>query len=284
MPLPDFIIIGAQKCGTSSLHNYLDAHPDIGMSIEKEVQYFNEGYRWEKGLDWYKSRFREGPGFKGEASPQYTWYPFHQQSAREMHKLLPDIKLIYMVRDPITRIASQYQDWVAQFWERGNFEQVMQSILSNPEDRYRVTSSYWYQLEHYLEFYSPAQIKVVAQEDMYHNRTETIQDIIGFIGADPDFKSDIWEERIHTGEEKRRPNKLMQWVVGDWLRMQLLEPRAISHRTAYYIRQFIQMTGSPVERPNPTGEDEQKLIELFRNDVHKLREFAGQSFPHWRAY
>lgn len=283
MPLPDFIIIGAQKCGTSSLHTYLDEHPDIQMSIEKEVQYFSEPWRWELGLDWYKSRFPEGPGLKGEASPQYTWYPHYNKSAERMAGLLPDIKLIYMVRDPITRMASQYQDWVAQFWERGSFEDAMQDVEQWPH-RYRVTSSYWYQLEHYLKYYKPEQIKIVALEDLSKDTAVTMKGILEFLGVDPEFWSQSWVERVHTGDTKRRPHPLFQPLISDRLRMELLEPRRIPVPAVKLIRKLIQSTGSPIERPNPEGDFEAKLMALFRDDVQKLREFSGQDFARWRPY
>jgi hypothetical protein len=283
MPLPNFIIIGAQKCGTSSLHTYLDEHPDIQMSTEKEVQYFSEEWRWEQGLEWYQNRFPEGPGLKGEASPQYTWYPYCDKSAERMAALLPDIKLIYMVRDPITRMASQYQDWVAQFWERGSFEEAMENIDEWPH-RYRVTSSYWYQLQHYLKYYKPEQIKVVALEDLSKATTVTMRGILEFLEVNPDFWSQSWLERRHTGDIKRRPHPLFQPLVSDWLRMELLEPRRIPRKVAYAIRHFIQRTGTPIERPNPEGQFEQRLMALFRDDVNQLKQFSGQQFDRWRSY
>ncbi|MDG1462449.1 MAG: sulfotransferase [Gammaproteobacteria bacterium] len=281
--MPNFIIIGAQKCGTSSLHNYLDQHPDIQMSIEKEVQYFSEEYRWELGLDWYKKRFPEGHGLKGEASPQYTWYPHYNKSAERMAALLPDIKLIYMVRDPITRMASQYQDWVAQFWERGSFEDAMTGI-EQPSHRYRATSSYWSQLEQYLKYYKPEQIKVVTLEDLSKDTAVTMRGILEFLEVDSKFYSQSWLERTHTGDVKRRPHRLFQPLVNDWLRMELLEPRRIPAKLATSIRNFIQYTGTPIERPHPEGELEQQLINIFHDEVKQLRQFTGQQFERWRAY
>ena len=70
--LPNLIIIGAMKCGTSALHRYLGLHPEISMSDEKELNFFIEGMNWEKGLAWYESMFTGKAKVHGESSPDYT--------------------------------------------------------------------------------------------------------------------------------------------------------------------------------------------------------------------
>src|ERR687894_2292944 len=76
--LPNLIVIGAQKCGTSVLHYYLSLHPEVSMSRPKELNFFIEERNWPRGLDWYKSQFDGDARVRGEASPNYTAYPQHQ--------------------------------------------------------------------------------------------------------------------------------------------------------------------------------------------------------------
>src|SRR5688572_6261293 len=109
--LPNLIIIGAQKCGTSALHHYIHLHPEICMSAQKELNFFIESGNWSKGLAWYESNFGGKAGkakIYGEASPNYTDYPGTREVPERMHGIVPDVKLIYMVRHPIERIISQY--------------------------------------------------------------------------------------------------------------------------------------------------------------------------------
>ena len=105
---PNLIIIGAQKCGSSSLHRYLDHHSDISMSKTKELVFFVESLNWKNGIKWYESQF-EGTGkIQSESSPSYTMYPTFAGTPKLMHSLIPDAKLICIVRDPINRIVSHY--------------------------------------------------------------------------------------------------------------------------------------------------------------------------------
>ena len=103
--LPDAIIIGAQKCGTSSLHNYLTQHPGVIAPLRKEVHYFDDNYR--RGERWYRAHFGRagGPGINLDSSPYYL---FHPLAAQRAHQLLPDARLIVMLRDPVRRAYSHY--------------------------------------------------------------------------------------------------------------------------------------------------------------------------------
>ncbi len=114
--LPDFLLIGAQKCGTTSLYSYLAEHPCIHSATVKEVGYFDRYYR--RGLDWYRSQFpsrlrkhyervvRRRPFFTGEASSGYLLNPI---ALRRIAEVLPEVKLIVVVRNPVDRAYSHYQ-------------------------------------------------------------------------------------------------------------------------------------------------------------------------------
>ena len=105
--LPNYLIIGAPKCGTTSLAAWLDEHPQVYMVPEKELHFFS-GY-WEQGLDWYEQCFvPNGKPLVGEASPSYLENPV----ARErIASVLPGAKLIAMMRNPVDRAYSQYWHW-----------------------------------------------------------------------------------------------------------------------------------------------------------------------------
>src|SRR5436190_20938382 len=107
MPLPTFFIIGAPRSGTSSLHHYLNLHPEIGMSRLKETHHFVDNVqpparRVEDRAE-YEALFPSDARVRGEASPSYACYPQHGGAPERISVLLPDAKFIYLVRDPIER-------------------------------------------------------------------------------------------------------------------------------------------------------------------------------------
>ena len=106
--MPNLIIIGGLKCGTTSIHHYLGLHPEIQMSKPKELNFFVAELNWDLGLDWYASRFDDRFPVRGESSPHYTNLPRFTGVAERIREHCPDARLIYMVRDPIKRILSHW--------------------------------------------------------------------------------------------------------------------------------------------------------------------------------
>ena len=105
--LPNLIVIGAAKCGTTSLHEYLDLHPEVAMSREKELDFFVEEKHWGRGVEWYAAQFEDAP-VRGESSPSYTAYPRYRGVPERIRRVVPDAKLVYLVRDPVERIVSHF--------------------------------------------------------------------------------------------------------------------------------------------------------------------------------
>lgn len=107
--LPDFVVIGAMKAGTTTLYDHLRLHPEIGMSREKETDFFVAEKNWQRGLGWYHAQFRPGARIYGEASPNYTKAATFGGVAARMAEVVPDAKLIFVARDPVLRAQSQYR-------------------------------------------------------------------------------------------------------------------------------------------------------------------------------
>ena len=103
--LPNLIVIGAPKGGTTSLHHYLGAHPDVFMSRRKELGLFDRE-DWRDRVEWYERQFPDRPrGYAGESSPAYSMHPTVAGVPERIHELLPDARLIYLVRDPVERLS-----------------------------------------------------------------------------------------------------------------------------------------------------------------------------------
>jgi hypothetical protein len=128
--LPDFLVIGAQKAGTTALYAYLRWHPSIAGPFWKEVSFFDR--HWARGEAWYRGQFplRSSGKVVGEASPSYV---FHPLAPKRVFSLVPEVKLIVLLREPGDRAYSQYQHAVALGRETLSFEDA----LAAEDDRVR---------------------------------------------------------------------------------------------------------------------------------------------------
>lgn len=116
--LPNFLIIGARKAGTTSMYYYLQAHPQVYMSPEKELKFFVPEKNWTRGVAWYEQYFDEaGDAIAiGEASPSYTRYPRSRGIPALIAEVLPKARLIYLVRHPVDRMVSHYLANLRNLW------------------------------------------------------------------------------------------------------------------------------------------------------------------------
>ncbi len=129
---PDFIIIGAMKCGTSTLAAQLAAQPGVFMTTPKEPNFFSDDDVFARGPDWYASLFADAaPGdLKGEASTHYTKLPDYPDCAARLHAALPQARLIYLTRDPVERLISHY---IHEWTMRSIDCDVEEAIARHPE-------------------------------------------------------------------------------------------------------------------------------------------------------
>lgn len=187
--LPDVVVIGGMKCGTTAMHHYLDTHPDIRMAPEKELNFFfgeepgGTGNRW-RGLQWYTARLTAEEPVVGESSPGYT-SPDHPWVAARMAAAVPDVRLIYLVRDPLQRALSQYAHHVRDGAER---RPVAQALL-DPDSQYVPRSRFHGRLVPFLEVFPPEQLLVLRQEDLWAHRAAVLRRTFSFVGVDPDHRS-----------------------------------------------------------------------------------------------
>ena len=180
--LPNLIIIGSPKCGTTSLYYYLGLHPEIFMSREKELNFFMEERNWHRGLDWYQAQFETSRKVSvwGEASPGYTHHPVFQGVPQRMYSVVPGARLIQIVRDPMKRHLSHY------------FHQLRLGNIAAGrfDDDYIVMPSLQcLQLEQYLRYYKQEQILVLNQKELERNRAETLRRVFRFLEVDEFFES-----------------------------------------------------------------------------------------------
>ena len=235
--LPDFIIIGAQRCGTSSLYSYLIQHPQIAPAARKELHYFDLNYA--AGDEWYQAQFpSSSETLTGEGSPYYL---FHPLAAERCASVVPDAKLIVMVRDPVKRAYSHYHHEVRKGRETLTFEEAIdreperltgerEKLIADPNYKSQPYQSYSYlsrglytdQLEIWRKHYPSNQILYVASDELFKNPATEYARVLAFLGVDP-IQLPEYRQR-NTGHyepmSERTRDRLNEYFEPSWRRMQ----------------------------------------------------------------
>jgi len=196
------------KCATSAVHEYLDAHPDVAMSSLKELNFFNGPEQpphadadawwvtgqWHRGLDWYADQFDASAPVRGESSPAYTSPDFPEVPDR-MASVVPQARLVYLVRDPVDRAASQYAHHVRDGAER---RPVAEALLDDAS-QYVTRSRYADALARFLARFDRDHIRVVVQERLLTRRKEELAALYQHVGVTPVWDDERHDRRVHVG-------------------------------------------------------------------------------------
>jgi hypothetical protein len=273
--LPNLIVIGAQKCGTSGLHYYLSLHPEISVSRPKELNFFIAERNWPKGVDWYKSHFDASARVRSEASPNYTAYPQHLDVPERMHSVVPDAKLLYMVRDPIDRIAAHWVHNYAKRREKGD----LRTTLMHPNTSYLARSHYYAQLQRFLRLYPRERVIVIEQEELRNQRLETLRRIFEFAGVDPEFSHPGFAAQRHRTSRKRRGNVLTG-------ALERLDRRrgSVSMKRFRALAGRVFPLGRSIEVPDVRSALPPETLRSLREDAERLRDLTGLDLSGWSIW
>ncbi|MFN5195343.1 MAG: sulfotransferase family protein [Cyanobacteriota bacterium] len=222
--LPNFIVIGAPKAATTTLTSILPRHPQIFISHPKEPKFF--GRRYYKGWKWYGRMFYPGRGkpLRGEASTMYSSpHKNYQYSAALMHRYLPHTKIIYMVRDPLARMASQWRHMKGWNPSTCDFE----DIADAPDAQQKLLigcSLYHANLQRFRAFFPDSQIHCISFEDLLADPEPTLAALLQFLGARPRARSLLDRGRLprfnEAGDKGRAMVPAPRWT--DDLRSRIL--------------------------------------------------------------
>jgi hypothetical protein len=281
--LPNLIIIGGLKCGTTSIHHYLGLHPEVQMSKPKELNFFVEELSWDLGMDWYRGRFDERFAVRGESSPHYTNLPRYTGVVERIHRHVPDARLIYMVRDPISRILSHWRHATGAGYET----RPMDDVLTRDDQSYVTRSMYRMQLQPYLERFEHDQIEIISQEELQADREGTMRRAFRFAGVDEGFTSEQFDREWEKSTAKEGGQyQLMEKLV------RLPGLRSLDRnfdRLPESMRWMVEKVVHDPEAasaPKPELPDSIRdhLLSLFGEDVAGLEEIAGRRFEGWKDY
>jgi hypothetical protein len=210
LQLPKFMVIGAAKCGTTSLCDNLNQHPQLAQSSPKEPQFFSST-RYFRGLDWYLNLWKDIPKDKLRFEGT-TLYVFAECQER-IQSLIPDIKLIMMVRDPVKRAWSHYwpqyrvppYSWPISVLQRTNSSVVRRGI-------------YIEQIKKWHEYFPKENFLVIRSEDYFADEAKILKEVHRFLGVEeivPEkiLKTDPWEKKKEVTGYPPIPENIKEWLT-----------------------------------------------------------------------
>jgi hypothetical protein len=278
MTLPTFVVIGAMKAGTVSLGHYLDDHPDVFLARSGklgEPNYFVAEHSWPRGRGWYESLFdvADGASAIGECSPTYTWAHLYRGVPERMAQVVPDARLIYVVRDPVARMQSMYMHQVSAGRERRRAEVALL------DERYLGPSRYGFQLAAFLDHFDRSQILVIASEVLRGSPREALSAVYDHLGVDPAAVNLDARHRDHRSLDKPVPRLHdLQWLPR---REVILDPRwRPDQRTG--LARLLTTRRARVEDSAIPRELRDRLADRLAADLHHFEHLLGYRIPsHW---
>jgi hypothetical protein len=269
MALPDFLIVGAMKCGTSTLAAQLGAQPGLFMTTPKEPNFFSDDDVYARGMAWYEALFDAAPAsaLKGEASTHYTKRPTHPDTLARLTAALPSApRIVYLIRDPVERTLSHYLH-----------ERTMGEIATDIESAFDshpemvAYSCYGQQIAPYVQAFGAERIHVTSLERMERQPQDVLDEVCAFLGH---AGAPVWQEeraRVNASAERIRLLPMHKLLVDN--------PVATALRRALVpqaLRQRIKQSRQIQDRPQLSPARRHALEEVFAHDHAELR----RMFPH----
>ncbi|MGD1896204.1 MAG: sulfotransferase [Phormidesmis sp.] len=302
MSLVDFLIIGVPKAGTTSLYAYLDQHPNIYTSPNKEPHYFafsetppvyngpGDDNAWLSqrsvyDLDAYRTLFSEATDnqVKGEASVMYL----HLSESRDrIAALVPDVKLVVILRNPIERAYAHYRHMRRDGREWQSFEQALKLEDSRKEHgwspvwHYRSVGYYYQQLSYFLERFDRAQLKVCLFEDLVASPQAVLADIFSFIGVDSRCAIDT--SKRHNASPAGRGNRALHDFLTQPNRFKQTFKKIIPPQLRKPLSLKVYRLNQK-KLPPLSNDTRRLLVEAYRSDIQKLESLIDRDLSNWLA-
>lgn len=257
MILPNLLVVGAMKAGTTALHDQLAQHPAVYMSAVKETDHFLRPDAAER-LDEYAAHFASAGEalVVGESSPNYTKREAFEGVPERIAAALPDPRFVYLVRDPIERIRSHYQHHLAQ---RGRWMSFADAALY---EGFVAPTRYGHQIRPYLDAFGPERVLIMTSEHLRDQPAAAMEAVWEFLGIVP---HPVVSARSHMTSAKRMPRSGLPPVV-----RRILPDSLASRRVD---------TAEPL--PDRTRA---ALLELLEGDIRELRHLDVVGFDGWGLF
>lgn len=282
---PNLFVIGAMKSGTTSLHEYLNTHPQIAMSQQKEPAYFVEELTMRRGEDWYLSLFEKDSRYRyiGESSTQYTKLPTFQGVPERIFRFNPEARLIYIMRNPFDRTISHYWHAVrVRNWRQGTGEPrpLLKAVREQPT--YLSYSDYATQLEPYIERFGRQSLYALTFESLTADPQRALDGIYQWLGLHPHPLGD------QVSQAHNQKPKALTLPAGAAILYRIQFSNAW-HRLAPHVPARLKRWGK--SRAYRQLDEQQafrdvdrlraEIAELQRTQISRLSRLLGRDFPEW---
>lgn len=276
MALPNFLVIGAQRSGTTLLHKVLDAHPEVFVpSRRKEIHYFDRYY--DRGTEWYSEFFpsqEEAASYRaiGEVTPDYIFY---EEAPGRILDVIPDCRLIVSLRNPVDRAFSGYMHHRRSFNERRSFEDFLDGTRDAVERGF-----YYQQLTRYLEFFPRSAFLILIYEELVSDPASSLERIREFLGLTRGWSDaeGLLAERINAAPQPRFPAAFyLARRFGAFLRYKDLDPIVETAKRLGLLAIF----GQRPTRPRMTATSRARLEALYDDDIRRLEHLLQRDLRPW---
>lgn len=306
----DFLVIGAQRSGTTSLWRHLSDHPELYLAPAKEVPFFSRNERYARGMESYlHAQFKDAPPNArwGTVSPQYMSGSRHAAVdviARRIHEAVPGVRLVCILREPIARAFSAYRMMVARGDERRTFEDAMREQLKRWQaatrlgsrsgvssgkgvgetDTYLTVGNYGHTLATYLSYFSRDQLLVTFTRDLASDPTRTLETIFEFLRVSVEHRPPDLERRHHRGGFEQRLSKqaereLRRYVFGILSLVPERERNKQRRAFEWWFREWNTVADDAEVRVPLSPETRARLEEHYRSDGELLAAATGIAPP-----
>jgi hypothetical protein len=269
----DFMIVGAMKCGTSSLSEILALHPGISFSEPKEPQFFSKSGDWKKKINEYHSCFSKKGILYGEGSTNYTKYPaFNLNIYKNIFEYNNKMKFIYLIRNPIDRIISHY----IHIFESGLINiSIEDALIHNPE--LLNVSRYYTQIIPYIRKFGEENVFIILFEEFVKNQFAIAKDTLCFLGMNQDQMPKITDQ-IHANNsvEKKRPYRKHD---------QKLIPTLVK-KTSYRLweKMYVPRDRFLITRPTLSEECKSVVINMLELEILAMQDLIKRDLSSWFVY
>ena len=280
---PNLFIIGAMKSGTTTLHEYLDSHPQIAMSRIKEPGYFVEELTQRQGEDWYLNLFEQDGSFRyrGESSTHYTKLPVYRGVAERLFRFNPDARLIYIMRNPIERLVSHYWHNVRDPVYGRERRALLKAVRKRPD--YLAFGDYAMQLEPYINLFGRDALYALTFEALIQDPQRELERLYDWLGL-PSHPIEGEALKAHN----QKPKDIIG-VAGAGLLNRIEHSNAWDRISPYVPPWAKNWAKKRAYRPvdeRPPQQDIPRLMDaigdLQRRQIDKLSCLLGRDFPEWR--
>lgn len=293
---PNFFVLGTQKGGTTTLQNLLASHPEIYLPEQKETKFFARDREWQKGFEYYIEKYYSNVTTEkaiGEIDPDYMYYAPSLERMLKTFDEFSNIKLIFILRNPIERAFSHYLMSLRRGHEQLKFEDALATEQRRLETAdfdekmhfsYMDRSHYLPQIERYLQHTSRENILVLFTEELESDPAATLKKIFHFLNVDEDYVPVDVNQRHHKATKPRFLGLRHFLDSSGWLKLSFRAVFPFVSLRQNFKRTLLSWneTGEYTEKPVIDAETRTQLAKELEPDIQNLAEFCGKNLDHWQ--